>query len=78
MGRGPRRAPDFARKFLNEAIAERLDADAAAAARDLAGAPAICSQLAPPRRAARDADQLAVVRLPEDHLSPRVGSSSAS
>jgi hypothetical protein len=29
--------PDFARKF-NEAIAERLDADAAAAARDLAGA----------------------------------------
>jgi hypothetical protein len=30
--------PDFARKLFNEAIAERLDADAAAAARDLAGA----------------------------------------
>jgi hypothetical protein len=30
--------PDFARQFLNKAIAERLDADAAAAARDLAGA----------------------------------------
>jgi hypothetical protein len=45
-GRGPRRAPDFAREFFNEAIAERLDADAAAAARDLAGASAICSQLA--------------------------------
>ena len=30
--------PDFARKSFNEAIAERLDADAAAAARDLAGA----------------------------------------
>jgi hypothetical protein len=29
---------DFAREFFNEAIAERLDADAAAAARDLAGA----------------------------------------
>jgi len=28
---------DFARKCFNEAIAERLDADAAAAARDLAG-----------------------------------------
>ena len=33
--------PDFAREFFNEAIAERLDADAAAAARDLAGASAI-------------------------------------
>ena len=30
--------PDFARKLFNEAIAERLDADAAVAARDLAGA----------------------------------------
>ena len=29
---------DFARKCFNEAIAERLDVDAAAAARDLAGA----------------------------------------
>ena len=29
---------DFARKCFNEAIAERLDADAAAAACDLAGA----------------------------------------
>ena len=30
--------PDLARQFFNEAIAERLDADAAAAARDLPGA----------------------------------------
>jgi transposase-like protein len=30
--------PDSARKSFNEAIAERLDADAAAVARDLAGA----------------------------------------